>query len=170
MNSAFITFPSHATRYLPLLRKALSVVKAQKANIMCPDPSTGLLKLVAVWGQLPTDIRDAINSGQAETRSFNMGEGVVGKCAASQQIICVNKAYLIPPYSDFSVYGIVSVPIVINGRLEAVMTVTNKVKDHDTLGPIIDVEGQFTQADIDHLAQLVERYMGIPCPTRVSTY
>lgn len=139
------------------LAKALDAVNAQKGNLMLVNPETGQLEVKVVWGMIPDHVRDGINSGVIEVRSIPIGEGIAGRCAATLKPIRVNDPEKIPQISQFEALAMSCVPIVSAGRIEGVMTFTNKVRrnleGHIELDPL----GRFTEEDLSLLESLADQ-------------
>lgn len=160
------------TGHVELCTEAVAVAHCQKANIMMLNPKNQHLELKAIWGDIPTIVRDAINKGELSTRMFALGQGVVGKCAMNRQIICVNRAYLIPPYSDYQLHSIISLPLMAKDpksgeHLEGVMTVTNRLKQNDVGQWMVDVNDGFSETDIEALVALIEKLSPFFCPMSI---
>ena len=110
------------------LATAVDALGAQKGNLMLLDKLSGKLELKVVWGQLPESVRDRINSGEIETKSFRIGEGVAGQCALQQKPIRENDRANIQQVGKNVVYSMLTVPLMRGDTLIGVINMTNKVK------------------------------------------
>jgi diguanylate cyclase (GGDEF)-like protein len=139
------------------LNKAVDVLMTQKGNLMIYNKITQKLEIRVVWGNIPTNVRDEINNGLVETKSFALGEGVAGLCAQTKKPIRVNDRTQIPQVGQHAVYCIASVPILYGNELEGVITMTNKVNVDDSGNRILDPLGRFTEEDIALLLGLADQ-------------
>lgn len=128
------------------LATAVDALDAQKGNLMLLDNATGKLELKVVWGQLPESVRDRINSGEMETKSFSIGEGVAGLCALEKKPIRENDRDNIKQVGNNVVYSMLTVPLLRAGALIGVINMTNKVKIENG-EKVLDTQGRFTEED-----------------------
>lgn len=139
------------------LSTAVEALGAQKGNLMILNKETQKLEIRVVWGDMPAHVRDDINSGLRETKSYNMGEGVAGQCALTRKPIRVNDRTQIPQVSQHEVYCIASVPIVFGQELEGVINMTNKVTLSEDGEKVLDPLGRFTEEDMALLLGLADQ-------------
>ena len=139
------------------LNKAVDVLMTQKGNLMIYNKITQKLEIRVVWGNIPTNVRDEINNGLVETKSFELGEGVAGICAQTKKPIRVNDRTQIPQVGQHAVYCIASVPILYGNELEGVITMTNKVMHDENGNKVLDPLGRFTEEDIALLLGLADQ-------------
>lgn len=139
------------------LSKAVDVLMTQKGNLMIFNKQTQRLEIKVVWGNIPDHVRDEINNGLAETKSFALGEGIAGMCAKSRKPIRVNDRAQIPQVGQHEVYCIASVPIIYGNELEGVINMTNKVMVDENGEKVLDPLGRFTEEDIALLLGLADQ-------------
>ncbi len=139
------------------LDKAVDVLMTQKGNLMIFNKITQKLEIRVVWGNIPTNVRDEINNGLVETKSFELGEGVAGMCAKTKKPVRVNDRTQIPQVGQQEVFCIASVPILYGNELEGVITMTNKVMVDDDGQRVLDPLGRFTDEDISLLMGLADQ-------------
>jgi diguanylate cyclase (GGDEF)-like protein len=138
------------------LSTAVDALRAQKANLMLYNRDSERLEIKVVWGNIPQHTRDAINSGQLQTKSFALGEGVAGKAAKLRRPVRVNDRAKIEQVGRNVVYSILSVPLVYGGEVMGVITLTNKVKQED--GELrLDTLGRFGEDDEQLLLGLADQ-------------
>jgi diguanylate cyclase (GGDEF)-like protein len=129
------------------LSTAVRALSAQKANLMLYNPDTERLEIKVVWGNIPTHVRDAINDGRMETKSFAMGEGVAGQAGQLRKPVRMNNRAEIKQVGHHVVYCILAAPLIYGGEVVGVMTLTNKVKK-DSEGELeMDTLGRFGEED-----------------------
>ncbi|MDP1560987.1 MAG: GAF domain-containing protein, partial [Pirellulaceae bacterium] len=139
------------------LDKAVDVLMTQKGNLMIFNKITQRLEIRVVWGNIPVNVRDEINNGLVETKSFELGEGVAGLCAQSKKPVRVNDRTQIPQVGQQEVFCIASVPILYGNELEGVITMTNKIMVNDEGHRVLDPLGRFTDEDISLLMGLADQ-------------
>lgn len=139
------------------LDKAVDVLMTQKGNLMIFNKITQRLEIRVVWGNIPINVRDEINNGLVETKSFELGEGVAGLCAQSKKPVRVNDRTQIPQVGQQEVFCIASVPILYGNELEGVITMTNKVIVNEEGQRVLDPLGRFTDEDIALLMGLADQ-------------
>lgn len=139
------------------LSKAVDVLMTQKGNLMIYNKITRKLEIRVVWGNIPASVRDEINDGLVETKSFELGEGIAGTCAATKKPIRVNDRTLIPQVGQHEVYCMASVPILYGNELEGVINMTNKVMIDEEGNKILDPLGRFTEEDLSLLLGLADQ-------------
>jgi len=139
------------------LNKAVDVLMTQKGNLMIYNKITRKLEIRVVWGNIPTDVRDEINNGLVETKSFNIGEGVAGACAQSKKPIRINDRTQIPQVGQHAVYCMASAPILYGNELEGVINMTNKVMVDADGNKVLDPLGRFTEEDVALLLGLADQ-------------
>ncbi len=139
------------------LDKAVDVLMTQKGNLMIFNKITQRLEIRVVWGNIPINVRDEINNGLVETKSFELGEGVAGLCAQSKKPVRVNDRTQIPQLGQQEVFCIASVPILYGNELEGVITMTNKVMVNEEGQRVLDPLGRFTDEDISLLLGLADQ-------------
>ena len=139
------------------LSKAVDVLMTQKGNLMIFNKITKKLEIRVVWGSIPKNVRDEINNGLVETKTFDLGEGVAGQCAKSKKPIRVNDRTQIPQVGQHAVYCIASVPILYGNELEGVINMTNKVVFDEQGNKVLDPLGRFTEEDIALLLGLADQ-------------
>ncbi len=139
------------------LNRAVDCLLTQKGNLMIYNKVTGKLEIRVVWGNIPTEVRDEINNGLVETKSFELGEGVAGECAKTRKPIRVNDRTRIPQVGQHTVYCMASVPILYGNELEGVINMTNKVTLDENGNKVLDPLGRFTDEDIALLMGLADQ-------------
>jgi diguanylate cyclase (GGDEF)-like protein len=139
------------------LNRAVDCLMTQKGNLMIYNKITQKLEIRVVWGNIPTEVRDEINNGLVETKSFELGEGVAGKCAKTRKSIRVNDRTQIPQVGQHTVYCMASVPILYGNELEGVINMTNKVTLDENGNKVLDPLGRFTDEDIALLMGLADQ-------------
>ncbi len=139
------------------LSKAVDVLMTQKGNLMIYNKITRKLEIRVVWGNIPSDVRDEINNGLVETKSFDLNEGVAGICAETKKPIRVNDRMLIPQVGQHEVFCMASVPILYGNELEGVINMTNKVMVDEDGNKVLDPLGRFTEEDISLLLGLADQ-------------
>jgi diguanylate cyclase (GGDEF)-like protein len=139
------------------LNRAVDVLMTQKGNLMIYNKITQKLEIRVVWGNIPTDVRDEINNGLVETKSFELGEGVAGMCAKTRKPIRVNDRTQIPQVGQHTVYCMASVPILYGNELEGVINMTNKITIDEHGNKVLDPLGRFTDEDIALLMGLADQ-------------
>jgi diguanylate cyclase (GGDEF)-like protein len=139
------------------LSKAVDVLMTQKGNLMIFNKITKKLEIRVVWGNIPKNVRDEINNGLVETKTFDLGEGVAGQCAKTKKPIRVNDRTQIPQVGQHAVYCIASVPILYGNELEGVINMTNKVVFDEQGNKVLDPLGRFTEEDIGLLLGLADQ-------------
>lgn len=139
------------------LSKAVDVLMTQKGNLMIFNKLTQMLEIKVVWGNIPLHVRDEINNGLIETKSFALGEGIAGQCGKTRKPIRVNDRSQIPQVGQHDVYCIASVPIIYGNELEGVINMTNKVMVDEDGNKVLDPLGRFTEEDIALLLGLADQ-------------
>ena len=139
------------------LNKAVDVLMTQKGNLMIYNKITRKLEIRVVWGNIPTNVRDEINNGLVETKSFNLGEGVAGTCAQTKKPMRINDRTLIPQVGQHAVYCMASAPILYGNELEGVINMTNKVMIDAEGNKVLDPLGRFTEEDLALLLGLADQ-------------
>ena len=139
------------------LNKAVDVLMTQKGNLMIYNKITRKLEIRVVWGNIPTNVRDEINNGLVETKSFNIGEGVAGACAQTKKPIRINDRTQIPQVGQHAVYCMASAPILYGNELEGVINMTNKVIIDSEGNKVLDPLGRFTEEDVALLLGLADQ-------------
>lgn len=139
------------------LSKAVEVLMTQKGNLMIYNKITRKLEIRVVWGNIPVGVRDEINNGLVETKSFDLGEGVAGNCAETKKPIRVNDRMLIPQVGQHEVFCMASVPILYGNELEGVINMTNKVMIDKEGNKVLDPLGRFTEEDVSLLLGLADQ-------------
>lgn len=139
------------------LNKAVDVLMTQKGNLMIYNKITRKLEIRVVWGNIPTNVRDEINNGLVETKSFNIGEGVAGACAQTKKPIRINDRTQIPQVGQHAVYCMASAPILYGNELEGVINMTNKVIIDSDGNKVLDPLGRFTEEDVALLLGLADQ-------------
>lgn len=139
------------------LSKAVDVLMTQKGNLMIYNKITRKLEIRVVWGNIPIGVRDEINNGLVETKSFDLGEGVAGVCAETKKPIRVNDRMLIPQVGQHEVFCMASVPILYGNELEGVINMTNKVMIDEEGNKVLDPLGRFTEEDLSLLLGLADQ-------------
>jgi len=139
------------------LSTAVKALSAQKANLMLYNPETERLEIKVVWGNIPTHVRDAINDGRMETKSFSVGEGVAGQAAQSRKPVRLNNRTEIKQVGRNLVYSILSAPMIYGGEVVGVMTLTNKVKEDEEEALVLDQLGRFGEEDEALLRSLADQ-------------
>ena len=130
------------------LSTAVEAVSAQKGNLMLLNKTTGKLEIKVVWGNIPKNVRDDINNGITATKSFNLGEGIAGQCAAQRKPIRKNDKNTIEQVGKNVVYCICCVPLMRGDDVEGVIVMTNKVRSNDDDVLVLDRIGRFTEEDV----------------------
>jgi len=130
------------------LSTAVDAVSAQKGNLMLLNKATGKLEIKVVWGNIPRHVRDDINSGITETKSFELGEGIAGKCALERIPIRKNDKNYIEQVGKNVVYCICCVPLMRGDQVEGVIALTNKVRNNRNGDRELDQIGRFTEEDL----------------------
>ncbi len=130
------------------LSTAVEAVSAQKGNLMLLNKNTGKLEIRVVWGNIPKNVRDDINNGITATKSFNLGEGIAGQCAAQRTPIRKNDKNSIEQVGKNVVYCICCVPLMRGDDIEGVIVMTNKVRSNDDDVLVLDRIGRFTEEDV----------------------
>ncbi len=130
------------------LSTAVDAVSAQKGNLMLLNKSTGKLEIKVVWGNIPRQVRDDINDGITSTKSFNIGEGIAGQCAAERRPIRKNDKKYIEQIGKNVVYCICCVPLMRGDEVEGVIALTNKVTTNDDGIRVLDQIGRFSEEDV----------------------
>ena len=139
------------------LATAVRALSAQKANLMLYNAETERLEIKVVWGNIPTHVRDAINDGRMETKTFAMGEGVAGQAAHARKPVRLNDRSEIKQVGRNLVYSILTAPMIYGGEVVGVMTLTNKVKE-DAEGALeLDPLGRFGEEDEALLRSLADQ-------------
>lgn len=138
------------------LSTAVDALHAQKANLMLLNPETQQLEIKVVWGNIPAAVRDSINEGRTETKTFAVGEGVAGQAAKLRKPVRINDRRQIPQVGKNIAHCILSVPLLYGGDLMGVITLTNKVKDVDGRSAL-DVLGRFGEDDAQLLLGLADQ-------------
>ena len=139
------------------LNKAVDVLMTQKGNLMIYNKITRKLEIRVVWGNIPINVRDEINNGLVETKSFNLGEGVAGTCAQTKKPMRINDRTLIPQVGQHAVYCMASAPILYGNELEGVINMTNKVMIDADGNKVLDPLGRFTEEDLALLLGLADQ-------------
>ncbi len=142
---------------LETLNRAVEALMTQKGNLMIFNKETQKLETRVVWGDIPTNVRDEINNGLLETKSFDLGEGVAGQCAMSRKPIRVNDRSQIPQVGQHTAFCIASVPILYGNELEGVINMTNKVMIDENGNKVLDPLGRFTEEDIALMLGLADQ-------------
>ncbi len=130
------------------LSTAVDAVSAQKGNLMLLNPATGKLEIKVVWGNIPKHVRDDINCGITETKSFAIGEGIAGQCAAQKIPIRKNDKKYIEQVGQNVVYCICCVPLMHGGEIQGVIAMTNKVRSNKEDKLVLNKIGRFTEEDL----------------------
>jgi diguanylate cyclase (GGDEF)-like protein len=130
------------------LSTAVEAVSAQKGNLMLLNKTTGKLEIRVVWGNIPKNVRDDINNGITATKTFNLGEGIAGQCAAQRRPIRKNDKNSIEQVGKNVVYCICCVPLMRGDDVEGVIVMTNKVRSDDDDVLVLDRIGRFTEEDV----------------------
>ena len=130
------------------LSTAVDAVSAQKGNLMLLNKATGKLEIKVVWGNIPRQVRDDINDGITSTKSFNIGEGIAGQCAAERRPIRKNDKKYIEQIGKNVVYCICCVPLMRGDEVEGVIALTNKVTTNDEGIRVLDQIGRFSEEDV----------------------
>ncbi len=138
------------------LSTAVTALKAQKANLMLLNPETQRLEIKVVWGNIPVSVRDSINEGHTETRSFEIGEGVAGRAAKTRAPVRINDRTQIEQVGKNVVYCIMSAPLLYGGELMGVITLTNKVCEGEGEAEL-DLLGRFGEDDAQLLLGLADQ-------------
>jgi len=130
------------------LSTAVEAVSAQKGNLMLLNKTTGKLEIKVVWGNIPKNVRDDINNGITRTKSFSLGEGIAGQCAAQRTPIRKNDKGSIEQVGKNVAYCICCVPLMRGNDIEGVIVMTNKVRSDDNDVLVLDRIGRFTEEDV----------------------
>ncbi len=130
------------------LATAVDAVSAQKGNLMLLNQETGELEIKVVWGNIPRHVRDDINDGIKATKTFSLGEGIAGQCAAERRPIRKNDKMYIEQVGKNVVYCICCVPLMRGDNVEGVIALTNKVWTNDEGERELDEIGRFTEEDV----------------------
>lgn len=130
------------------LATAVDAVSAQKGNLMLLNKETGELEIKVVWGNIPRHVRDDINNGIKQTKTFSLGEGIAGQCAVERRPIRRNDRKYIEQVGKNVVYCICCVPLMRGDTLEGVIALTNKVRTDDEGHRVLDEIGRFTEEDV----------------------
>jgi diguanylate cyclase (GGDEF)-like protein len=130
------------------LSTAVDAVSAQKGNLMLLNKTTGKLEIKVVWGNIPRQVRDDINDGITTTKSFNIGEGIAGQCAAERRPIRKNDKKYIEQIGKNVVYCICCVPLMRGDEVEGVIALTNKVTTNEEGVRVLDQIGRFSEEDV----------------------
>ncbi|OED35642.1 hypothetical protein AB833_29605 [Chromatiales bacterium (ex Bugula neritina AB1)] len=130
------------------LSTAVDAVSAQKGNLMLLNKTTGKLEIKVVWGNIPRHVRDDINNGITATKSFNLGEGIAGQCAAERKPIRKNDKKYIEQIGKNVVYCICCVPLMRGDEVEGVIALTNKVRTDKEGVRMLDQIGRFSEEDL----------------------
>lgn len=130
------------------LSTAVDAVSAQKGNLMLLNKATGKLEIKVVWGNIPRHVRDDINNGITSTKSFNIGEGIAGQCAAERKPIRKNDKKYIEQIGKNVVYCICCVPLMRGDEVEGVIALTNKVRTNQEGVRVLNQIGRFSEEDV----------------------
>ena len=130
------------------LSTAVDAVSAQKRNLMLLNKETGELEIKVVWGNIPRHVRDDINNGIRTTKTFGLGEGIAGQCAAERRPIRKNDKKYIEQVGKNVVYCICCVPLMRGDSVEGVIALTNKVRTNDSGDRVLDEIGRFSEEDV----------------------
>jgi len=130
------------------LSTAVDAVSAQKGNLMLLNKETGELEIKVVWGNIPRHVRDDINNGIKATKTFSLGEGIAGQCAAECRPIRKNDKKYIEQVGKNVVYCICCVPLMRGDEVEGVIALTNKVRTNESGDRVLDEIGRFTEEDV----------------------
>ena len=130
------------------LSTAVDAVSAQKGNLMLLNKETGELEIKVVWGNIPRHVRDDINNGIRTTKTFGLGEGIAGQCAAERRPIRKNDKKYIEQVGKNVVYCICCVPLMRGDSVEGVIALTNKVRTNDSGDRVLDEIGRFSEEDV----------------------
>ena len=135
---------------------AVGALSAQKANLMLFNLETQQLEIKVVWGNIPDHVRDAINDGRMETKTFAIGEGVAGESAQKRKPVRLNNRTDIRQVGRNMVYCILAAPMIYGGEVVGVMTLTNKVKTDEEGQLVLDTLGRFGEEDESLLLGLAD--------------
>ena len=135
---------------------AVGALSAQKANLMLYNAETKQLEIKVVWGNIPDHVRDAINDGRMETKTFGIGEGVAGESAQKRKPVRMNNRSDIRQVGRNMVYCILAAPMIYGGEVVGVMTLTNKVKTDESGELVLDTLGRFGEEDESLLLGLAD--------------
>ncbi len=130
------------------LATAVDSVSAQKGNLMLLNKQTGELEIKVVWGNIPRHVRDDINNGIRQTKTFSLGEGIAGQCAVERRPIRRNDRKYIEQVGANVVYCICCVPLMRGDSVEGVIALTNKVRTDPDGHRVLDEIGRFTEEDV----------------------
>ena len=130
------------------LSTAVDSISAQKGNLMLLNKETGELEIKVVWGNIPRHVRDDINNGIRQTKTFSLGEGIAGQCAIERRPIRRNDRKYIEQVGVNVVYCICCVPLMRGDSVEGVIALTNKVRTDDDGNRVLDEIGRFTEEDV----------------------
>jgi diguanylate cyclase (GGDEF)-like protein len=141
------------------LASSVKALKAQKGNLMLLNETTNELEIKVVWGDIPAEVRDRINSGEMKTKTFKIGEGVAGLCAQLRKAIRENNRSNIEQVGKNIVHSMLTVPLIRGEKLVGVINMTNKIKIIDGKN-ILDPLGKFTEDDETLLLGLADQAAG----------
>ena len=130
------------------LSTAVDSISAQKGNLMLLNKQTGELEIKVVWGNIPRHVRDDINNGIQQTKTFSLGEGIAGQCAVERRPIRRNDRKYIEQVGMNVVYCICCVPLMRGDSVEGVIALTNKVRTDANGNRELDDIGRFTEEDV----------------------
>ena len=130
------------------LATAVDAVSAQKGNLMLLNKETGELEIKVVWGNMPRHVRDDINNGIKSTKTFSLGEGIAGQCAAERRPLRRNDKKYIEQVGKNVVYCICCVPLMRGDNVEGVIALTNKIRSDEEGHRVLDEIGRFTEEDV----------------------
>ena len=130
------------------LSTAVDAISAQKGNLMLLNKETGELEIKVVWGNIPRHVRDDINNGIRSTKTFSLGEGIAGQCAAERRPIRKNDKRYIEQVGKNVVYCICCVPLMRGDDVEGVIALTNKVRTNSEGVRVLNEIGRFTEEDV----------------------
>ena len=130
------------------LSTAVDAISAQKGNLMLLNKETGELEIKVVWGNIPRHVRDDINNGIKATKTFSLGEGIAGQCAAERRPIRKNDKRYIEQVGKNVVYCICCVPLMRGDDVEGVIALTNKVRTNSEGVRVLNEIGRFTEEDV----------------------
>lgn len=140
------------------LKQAVMAINAEKGNLMLLNPENNKLELKVVWGpNIPEhDIKD-INDGIIQTKSFDIGEGIAGKCAQTLKPIRINNPAELPQFGKFPAYCMCSVPVIYGDELKGVINMTNKVNITEEGDLVVDQLLRYNEEDISLLQGLADQ-------------
>ena len=139
------------------LSTAVEALRAQKGNLMLWNKERQLLELRVVWGNIPSHVRDSINRGQTEPKTFKRAEGIAGQVFDSGRPIRVNDRDSIPQVGAQEAYCMASVPIIYGGNVEGVINMTNKVRQNEKGEWELDPLGRYNSDDMSLLQGLTDQ-------------